>query len=192
MRCMRGAAQLDQAAALVQTHELLGMQAQIAFESGQPLAKRGALPAALAAFARRCGWRRHPPPRLRGDGPEQPGRYHTSLWGYPARTGHIRAADGAEERYALSFLCNLYTAQQREGSRGRGERVQLIQRRAGVEGRGGTTDPLANVRVNQDRSRGRATIGLKLARSSTRAGGCLARAIPFVRNKIAQLSAELA
>jgi hypothetical protein len=99
------AAQIEEATALVQTHELWGMRPQIAFERDNLLANCGELPAALAAFAEAQQLAEESSNPVYAAMAQNNLAYHTLLTGdVTSAQAHIRAAEELTERYRLSFL----------------------------------------------------------------------------------------
>jgi tetratricopeptide (TPR) repeat protein len=189
--------QLAQAAAIVQTHELLGMRAQIAFERGNLLANRGDLPAALAAFAEALRLAQASTNPVYAAMAQNNLAYHTLLTGdIPRAQAHIRAAEELTERYALSFLWQFVHSTAGEIALAQGELGAADAALARAFEAARVWDNrvhMANVRVNQAqvaRARDDRTQARALLDEARELFG--AAHDPFVRNKIAQLSAELA
>jgi tetratricopeptide (TPR) repeat protein len=188
--------QLDQAAALVQTHELVGMQAQIAFERGNLLANRGDLPAALAAFAEALRLAEETSNPVYTAMAQNNLAYHTLLAGdVTSAQAHIRAAEEFTERSGLSFLWQFVHSTAGEIALAQGEldAADTALARAFEAARTwGNRSHMANVRANQaevvrarhDQSQARAL--LDEARELFDAA-----ADPFVRDKIARVGGEL-
>lgn len=190
------AAQLDQAAALVQTHKLLRMQAQIAFERGNLLANGGDLPAALAAFAEALRMAEESSNVVYAAMALNNLAYHRLLTeDVTSAQAHIRAAEELTEHYGLSFLWQFVHSTAGEIALAQGELdvadaalAQAFEAARAWDNR----VHMANVRVNQallarvrdDHAQARALLD--------EAWELFGAAVdPFVRDKIARLSAEL-
>jgi tetratricopeptide (TPR) repeat protein len=187
---------LDKAAALVQTHKLLGIQAQIAFERGNLLANWGDLPAALPAYAEALRLAEESSNPVYTAMAQNNLAYHTLLSGdVTSAQARIRAAEELTERYGLSFLRQFVHSTAGEIALAQGELDAATAALAQAFEAASAWDnrvQMANVRVSQAqvaRSHGdRAQARALLNEAREQFGEAVD---PFVRDKIAQLSAEL-
>jgi tetratricopeptide (TPR) repeat protein len=191
------AAQLDQATALVQAHELAGMRAQIAFERGNLLANSGDLPAALAAFAEALRLAEESANPVYAAMAQNNLAYHTLLTGDVAYAqAHIRAAEELAERYGLSFLSQFVHSTVGEIALAQGDlgAADAALARAFAAARAWDNRVhMANVRGTQAllaRAHGHRAEADALLDAARELFG--AAVDPFVRDKIARLSAQLA
>jgi tetratricopeptide (TPR) repeat protein len=172
------------------------MQAQIAFERGNLLANSGDLPAALAAFAEALRLAEETSNPVYAAMTQNNLAYHTLLTGdVTSAQAHIRAAEELTEHYGLSFLWQFVHSTAGEIALAQGEldAADAALARAFEAARAWDNRVhMANVRANQAllaRARDDPAQARALLDQARELFG--AAADPFVRDKIARLSAEL-
>jgi len=187
---------LERAGQLAREHHLAALDAEITFERGNLLANRGDLPDALSAFAEALQLAQASSNPVYTIMAQNNLAYHTLLTGDVARAqAHIDAAVELTERYAPSSLWQYVPSTAGEIALAQGKldvADEAFTRAFAAAQAWDNRVHMANVRVNQarvaqarnDRDRAR-----ELMAEAQELFGTAAN--PFVRDKIARISAEL-